>query len=172
VGRDGPCWGNSFSYSVAKDGDLWACVGEGYSRKSLLRRSRDGSYSIVIMNNSVRFTESLSGSKETDQGLSVSAVTVLPDDTLLLVGDAGLYRLKGNELVQEVAFTNTRQEVSDSNGRVVLHWSWDPSNVVVLDDGSHFISGAFGGIYRLSKGNDGQWSFTSLDEKSGDPVVW
>jgi hypothetical protein len=172
VGSHGPRWENSFSYCVTKDGDLWACVGEGYSRKSLLRRSREGSYSIAILNNSVGFTEDLFGSKETDQGLSVSAVTALPDDTLVLVGDAGLYRLKGNELVQELAFTNSRQDVRDSNGRVVLHWHWNPSRVVVLDDGSYLISATFGGIYRLSKGHDGQWSFVSLDEKLGDPVVW
>ncbi len=165
-------WANSFSYCVTRTGDLWACVGEGYNRKSLLRRSRDGSYSIAIMNNSVRFTEEPFGSEEMDQGLSVSAITALPDDTLLLVGDAGLYRLKGTELVQELSFTNTRQEISDSNGKVVLHWHWDPSDVLVLDDRSYFISGAFGGIYLLSKGNDGQWSFLPLDEKLGDPVVW
>ena len=91
------------------------------------------------MNNSVRFTGELLGSRETDQGLSVSAVTALPDDTLLLVGDAGLYRLKGNELVQELAFTP--QTVSDNSGRVVRYWHWNPSNVLVLDDQSYFIGG-------------------------------
>jgi hypothetical protein len=172
VGPEGPRWENSFSCHVAKNGDLWACVGEGYARKSLLRRSRGGSYSIALMNNSVRFTENLFGSPETDQGLSVSAVTTLADDTLLLVGETGLYRLKGNELVQDLAFTNTREQTSREKGIYVSRWNWDASNILVLDDKSYFISATFGGVYLLSKGNDGQWSFLCLDEKLGDPVVW
>ena len=39
VGPMGPRWENSFSYCVTNSGDLWACVGEGSNRKSLLRRS-------------------------------------------------------------------------------------------------------------------------------------
>jgi hypothetical protein len=172
VGPRGPRWENSFSSCVTGNGDLWACVGESSDRKSLLRRSKDGSYSIAILRNSVQFTENVFGPLDTDQGLSVSAVTVLPDDTLLLAGNAGLYRLGGKELVQDLAFTNSRQDITDSSGSVVLRWSWNPSNILVLDDQSYFISGSSGGIYLLSKGNDGQWSFLSLDEKLGDPVVW
>ena len=109
VGESGPRWENSSSYCVTSSGDLWACVGDHHAA-SLLRRSKDGSYSIAIINNSLSFTGELLGSRETDQGLAVSAVTALPDDTLLLVGDGGLYRLKGKELIQELAFTNTRQK--------------------------------------------------------------
>jgi hypothetical protein len=165
-------WVNSFSCCVTSSGDLWACIGEGYARKSLFRRSEDGTYSIAILNNSVRFTADVFGSQETDQGLSISAVAALPNDTLLLVGDEGLYRLKGNEVVQELAFTNTREKISPDKGIYVSRWHWNPSNVLVLDDKSYFISGAFGGIYLLRKGNDDQWSFLSLDEERGDPVVW
>ncbi len=172
VGPEGPRWENSSSYCVTKSGDLWTCVGEGYASKSLLRRSRDGSYSIAIMNNSVQFTDELVGFLEADQDLSVSAVTALSDNTLLLVGETGLYRLKGNELVQDLAFTNTREQISREKGIYVSRWHWDASNALVLDDKSYFISGAFGGVYLLSKANDGQWSFVSLDEKLGDPVVW
>lgn len=171
VGESGPRWEDSSSYCVTRSGDLWACVGDQYAA-SLLRRSKDGSYSIAIMNNSVRFTGELLGSRETDQGVSVSAVTALPDDTLLLVGDTGLYRLKGNELVQELAFTP--QTVSDSSGRVVRYWYWNPSNVLRLDDGSYLIGcSSWRGVYLLRKGDDGQWSFLSVDNRErGDPVVW
>jgi hypothetical protein len=171
VGESGPQWETSSSYCVTSSGDLWVCVGDHHAA-SLLRRSKDGSYSIAIMNNSVRFTGELLGSREPDQGLAVSGVATLPDDTLLLVGNGGLYRLKGNELVQELAFANTREKVSPDKGIHVSRWHWDPSNVLVLDEQSYFISGTFGGIYLLRKGNDNQWSFLSLDEERGDPVVW
>jgi hypothetical protein len=172
VGPEGPRWENSFSCCVTENGDLWACVGEGYAQKSLLRRSREGSYSIAIVNNSVQFTGALLGSRGADQGLSVSAVTALSDDTLLLAGETGLYRLKGNELVQDLAFANTREQISPEKGIYGSRWHWDASNVLVLDDKAYFISATFGGVYLLSKGSDGQWSFLCLDEKLGDPVTW
>jgi hypothetical protein len=172
VGSNGPRWENSFSYSVALSGDLWACVGEGYARKSLLRRSKDGAYSIAIMNNSVRFTSELFGSEDSDQGISVSAVLCLEDESVLLVGDAGLYRLKGNVLSQELAFTNTRQKIPINEGKNVYHWGWDPSKIVILGDDSYFISGAFGGVYLLEKNENNVWSFESLDEETGDTITW
>ena len=173
--QDRPIGGlyNSFSFCATKSGDLWVCVGTSSGRKSLFRRSPDGSYSIAIMNNSVRFAEDQFGPLEADQGLSVSAVTVLPDDTLLLAGDAGLYRLKGKELTQELAFTNTHQQIRDSRSGQVYHWYWSPSNVLVLDDKSYFISGAFGGIYLLGQSDAGSWSFSCLDDREmGTPVIW
>lgn len=166
-------WIYSFSCCVTSSGDLWTCVGGGSDHISLFRRSKDGSYSIAIMNDSVQFTEDLLGSSEPNQRVPVSAVTAMPDNTLLLVGDAGLYRLRGNELIQELAFTNTRQKRFDEKKYTIgPYWTWNPNNVVVLDDKSYFISGKFGGIYLLRKANDGQWSFLSLDEERGDPVVW
>jgi hypothetical protein len=172
VGSNGPRWENSFSYSVALSGELWACVGEGYARKSLLRRSKDGAYSIAVMNNSVHFTPELFGSKETDQGISISAVLCLDDDSILLVGDAGLYRLKGKVLTQELAFTNTRQEIPINNGDSVYHWGWDPSKITILGEDSYFISGAFGGIYLLRRNESKKWIFESLDEELGEPITW
>jgi hypothetical protein len=165
-------WIYSSSWCVTSSGDLWVCVGGGSDRKSLFRRSKSGSYSIAIMNDSVQFTEDLLGSSEPDQRTRVSAVTALPDNTLLLIGDAGLYRLQGNELVQELAFTNTRQKRFDEKYTIGPYWTWNPNNAIVLGDKSYFISGTFGGVCLLSKGKDGQWSFLSLDEKLGDPVVW
>jgi hypothetical protein len=163
---------NSFSFCATKSGDLWVCVGTRDGRKSLFRRSRDGSYSIAITNNSVRFAEDSLGPAEADQDLSISGVAALPDETLLLVGNAGLYRLRGKQLVQELAFTNTQQKIRGiSTGRAYT-WYWNPSIILLLDDGSYFISGAFGGVYLLTKGNNGQWSFLPLDEKLGIPVVW
>lgn len=172
VGSSGPRWENSFSYAVSRSGDLWACVGEGYARKSVLRRSKDGAYSIAIMNNSVRLTPELFGSDETDQGISVSAVLCLEDDSVLLVGDAGLYRLRGEALSQELAFTNTRQKIPINEGKNVYHWGWDPSKMVILGDASYFISGAFGGVYLLQANESKEWTFESLDEELGEPVIW
>lgn len=172
VGSDGPRWENSFSYAVTASGDLWACVGEGHDRKSLLRRSKDGTYSIAIMNNSVKFTPDLFGSEETDQGISVSAVTVSADGAILLVGDSGLFRLTGKDLTRELAFENTRQKIPINGGKNVYHWGWDPSNVIALGRDSYFITGAFGGIYLLGKNAGEKWTFESLDETPGDPVVW
>jgi hypothetical protein len=172
VGSDGPRWENCFSYAVTTAGDLWACVGEGSARKSLLRRSKDGRYSIAIMNNSVEFTPDLFGSEETDQGISVSAVTARSDGAIVLVGDSGLYRLTGKELTRELAFENTRQKIPLNGGKNVYHWGWDPSNVIELGRDSYFITGAFGGIYLLGKDAAEKWRFESFDEHLGDPVVW
>jgi hypothetical protein len=172
IGTNGPRWENSFSYSVAQSGDLWACVGEGYARKSLLRRSKDGAYSIAVMNNSVHFTPEFLGSKETDQNISISAVLCFQDNSVLLVGDSGLYQLKGKVLTQELAFTNTRQEIPINNGNNVYYWGWDPSKIMILGEDSYFISGAFGGIYLLHRHEGKNWIFESLDEELGDPVTW
>ena len=172
VGSDGPRWENSFSHALTESGDLWACVGAGSDRKSLLRRSASGNYEIAIMHNSVNFTSDLFGSDETDQNLSVSAVSSLKDSTLLLLGDTGLYRLKDRDLTQKRAFTNTRQKIPIEDGKNIYHWGWDPNNVLVLPDGSCIISGEFGGIYLLQQDSNGKWSFTSLDEKLGEPVTW
>lgn len=163
---DGTTWPDASSYCVTSSGDLWVCVGQG---TSLLRRSRDGSYSIAIMDKSVRFEEDLSGSGKTDQGLSVSAVATLPDDTLLLVGRTGLHRLRDNELVQELAFAP--EETVDRRGRAVRRLNWHPHNVLLLDDGSYFIStGFWEGVYWLGRGDDGQWGSECVER--GDPVVW
>jgi hypothetical protein len=116
----------------------------------------------------VEFTPDLFGSKATDQGISVSAVSLLKDGTVLLVGDAGLYQLKGCELNQELAFTNTHQEIPTNKGQNIYHWGWDPSDVLLLEDGSYFSSGTFGGIYILKKNGSGEWAFASLDEKPGE----
>jgi len=172
VGPEGPRWENSFSYCVTEKGDLWATVGEGYAPASLLRRSKEGTYSIAVLNNGVLFNSELLGSGSTDQGLSVSCVTSLPDASLLLVGNQGLYHLKDNTLVRTLAFENTRQKISVNGGVNVYHWGWDPSNALVLDEKSYFISGAFGGIYVLEQGSTGQFTFRSLDERLGEPIIW
>jgi len=152
-----PDWRDTSSYCMTSSGDLWACIADG---SFLLRRSKDGSYSIAIAYNSVSFSGDPSAQKEADQNLSVSAVAAMPDDSLLLAGRTGLYRLKGNELVQELAFTIASQS------------DWSPSNILMLDDQSYVIgSGSRYGVYLLHKGTDGQWNCLPVDE-SRDTVVW
>lgn len=111
-------------------------------------------------------------SEKTDQGISVTAVSLLQNDTLLVVGDSGLYHLKGNEIVQKLAFTNTRQKIPVNGGKRVYHWNWVPSKILVLEDNSYFISGAFGGIYLLKQDERGGWAFESLDDDLGEVVTW
>lgn len=201
VGPHGPPgWPHSSAYCITSSGDLWACVGDG---TALLRRSQDGSYSIAIMNESVRFTGELRGFRERGQGLSVSAVTALPDDSLVLAGETGLYRLQRNALVQELGFTLDKplvlvkerdrvvshvtwrrqggkmvkevtdvvQTPSETSRKVVRSVTWNPNNVLLLDDGSYFIStGSRRGVYGLRQGDDGQWRCRFVER--GDPVVW
>ena len=171
VGRDGPRWEDASSYAATEAGELWVCVGGGIQRTSLLHKSKDGAYSIALMNNSLNFTPNLFGCEETDQGLSVSAVTLLQDGTVLLVGDSGLYHLKGKTLIRKVAFTNMRQKIPMGIGSV-YHWAWEPSDVLVLGEDSYFISGMYGGIYLLQKNEKDKWAFQSLDEKLGEPLAW
>lgn len=166
----GPYWGEVLSYSITSSGDLWACVG-GWNAASLVRRSKDGSYAIAILKGRLRFSEDLPDTRQTDQRLSVSAVTALPDDTLLLAGRSGLYRLKGNELVQELAFaackTPNRLGTFDNRG------DWTPSHVLMLDNQSYVISTAlWDGLYLLRKGIGDQWSCLPLDDGGSGSVVW
>jgi hypothetical protein len=157
---------DSSSYCVTTNDDLWTCVGGA----SLLRRSQDGHYSIAILNGSVRFTENLLDSRKSNQGLSISAVTALPDDTLLLAGNAGLYRLRRNELVQELAFTV--ENTTDRNGNVLRWGDWNPSVIFVPDEQSYVIgSGSGNGVYLLRKDNEGQWKCLPLED-SRDIVAW
>jgi hypothetical protein len=153
------------SYCVTASGDLWACVGGA----SLLRRSPDGRYSIAILNGSVQFTEDLLDSRKTDQGLSISAVTPLPNDNLLLAGNAGLYRLKRNELVQELAFI---PEETDRNGQVSRNRDWTPNIILVLDEQSYVIGcGSGNGVHLLRKDDEGQWKCLPLEDLR-DVVAW
>ena len=150
-------WGDASSYCVTSNGDFWACVARG---SFLLRRSKDGNYSMAIAYNSVQYTGEPNDAKDADRRLSVSAVAAGPDDTLLLAGSTGLYRLKGNELVQELAFT------------VAPGSNWDPTHILALDDHSYIIGcGNQGGVYLLRKGPDAQWSCVSVDN-SRDSIVW
>jgi hypothetical protein len=164
-------WDEVSSYCVTKSGDLWVCVGGEYMRKSLLRRSKDGHYSIAIMNGSVQFTEDPFQPGKDDQDLSVSTVTTLSDDTLLLVGRSGLYRLKDNELVQELAFTAQKDRAPlpiNARGPRL-----NPNTILAIDERSYLIgSQHWEGICLLHKDENGQWSFEPLDEKRGDAVMW
>jgi hypothetical protein len=99
-------------------------------------------------------------------------VITRPDDSLLLVGDQGLYHLKDNTLVRSVAFENTHQKIPVNGGANVYHWSWDPSDTLVLNQKSYFISGTFGGVYLLEQSGADQFTFQSLDEQLGEPVIW
>jgi len=158
-----PGWQETSSYCVTSSGDLWACLGSG---SYLLRRSQNGSYAVAIENHSVQFTGDWFGTSKTDPGLFVSAVTALPDDTLLLEGYTGLYRLKGNELIQELAFAP-----QGPSGKAIGRYNWKPNNVIALDDRSYFIGSASrDGAYLLRKGDDDQWSAHFLGR--GDPIVW
>ena len=168
VGPSGPAWYDSSSYCVMSNGDLWACIGKGFA-SSLLRRSKDGRYSIAIMNGFVEFTGDLLGVKRRDQDLLVSAVTVLPDDTLLLGGSTGLYRLRGDELVQKLAFAF--EETSDNTGTIRPRREWNPTDVLMLNDGSYCIDGGYRrGVYWIRQDDNGQWTCLPIDE--GDPVEW
>ena len=161
-----PDWGYTSSYCVTESGDLWACVATG---SFLVRRSAGGGYSIAIANNSVEFREEAISYREADQGLRISAIRALPDDSLLLAGYTGIYRLEEDELVQVIAFTGG--DNSESSGVWERPWGYDLTNVLLLDDGSYLISnGSGGGIYLLRPDDEDQWGCLSLNE--GDPVVW
>ncbi len=163
LGREGVS-----SYCVTKNGDIWACTADG----TLLRRSQDGRCSIAIFHGSVEFGENLLHRVTRDQGLLVSAVTALPDDTLLLASDAGLYRLRGNELVQDLAFLPEEVKHSPGGGKVAAYLDLRPNTILVLNDQSYVIgSGAWRGVYLLRKGTDGQWTCLPVEDLRGI-VVW
>jgi hypothetical protein len=88
------------------------------------------------------------------------------------VGDQGLYHLKDNTLVETLVFENTSQKIPVNDGANVYHWKWDPSDTLILNERSYFISGTFGGVYLLEQGNTGQFTFQSLDERLGEPLIW
>jgi hypothetical protein len=159
----------------------------GWNAGSLVRRSKDGQYAIALLKGCVRFPEDLPGSNRKDQQVSVSAVTVLPDDTLLLAGRTGLYRLKDNELVQDLAFTAppisdridyfgaiSARPYGDSFGTGAHQRDWTPSHILALNSRSYVIGTAlWDGVYLLQKGDDGQWRCLALDsDKSDVGVVW
>jgi Domain of unknown function (DUF6794) len=113
------------SCCLTSGGDLWVCTGEHPLGNCLLRRSMDGSYSVATVGGSVRLAEDWPDSRPEYEGAAVSAVRALPDETLLLAGRTGLYRLKGDELVQELAFTLDRpSKWVKERDRVVPHVTW------------------------------------------------
>ena len=170
LGPGGPQWDEVTSYCVTSDGDLWACVGEHYLSNCLFRRSKNGDYSIAILGSSVRFLEEgWPNRRHAYQGAAVSAIAPLPDGAFVLAGRTGLYRLNGDELIQELELTvkGPPDDVLDA----VRHQKWIPNNVLQLDDRSFFITtDSWEGAYWLRRGGEGQWSCLSLEE--GDRVVW
>jgi hypothetical protein len=191
------------SCCLTSQGDLWVCVGKHYLSNCLLRRAKDGNYSIATVGSSVRLAEDWPDLRQKYEGAAVSAVRALPDETLLLAGHTGLYRLGGDELVQELAFTVDRplvevkerdrvvshvtwrrqdgkmvkevtdvvQKAPDRGRQVVSSVPWSPNNVLLLDDGSYFLStDSWEGAYWIRPDDNGQWTCLPLDE--GDPVVW
>ncbi|MEN6332884.1 MAG: DUF6794 domain-containing protein [Phycisphaerales bacterium] len=159
-------WEDASSYCVTSDDSLWACVAGG---SFLLRRSPEGNYSFAIAYNSIQFGENRPDSEPATPRLSVSGITALPDGGLLLVGRTGLYRLKGDELTQELAFV--RQTAARSSARAGAD-RWTPSHVLSLDDRSYVIGATmWDGVYLLHKGDDGQWSCLSV-ENARDTVIW
>ncbi|MDI6448652.1 hypothetical protein [Anaerobaca lacustris] len=161
-----PGWEETSSYCVTSTGDLWACIANG---SFLLRRSQEGWYSIAMANNAVRFGRESVDSSVPDHHVSVSAITTLHDDTFLLTGNTGLYRLKGNELVQKLAFAGAEPQTGPD--RAPRRLNWHPTSVLSLDDGSYLIGcGSGRGVYLLSRGDDGHWSARFAEQ--GDPVVW
>ncbi|MDH5577021.1 MAG: hypothetical protein OEZ09_01050, partial [Betaproteobacteria bacterium] len=172
VGPNGPRWETTASYAVTDKGDLWACVGGSGGAKSVLRRAKDGTYAVAILNNSVEFAPDLLGSEMNNQGLSLCALAVHPNGSLVLVGKTGLYRFDGNELSHELEFANTDQTIEYDRNKPPFHWWWEPSTVIALAENAYVISAMFGGVYLLA-GNEGKtWSFEPLDEKLGAPVDW
>ena len=162
-----PGWGMMSSCCVTSSGDLWACVGCG---SFLLRRSQDGTYAVAVANGSVQFAGHLSVFKAArDRAVPISAVTTLPDDTLLLAGCAGLYHLKGDELVQDLAFTSG--ELADDSDGAPRPLKWRPEGVLPLGDQSYLISSGSGhGVYLIRSNDKSRWNCFAFDE--GDPVEW
>jgi len=170
VGPRGPRWENSFSYCVTDDGDIWATLGEGYSTKSLIKRSPNGEYRLAVINNSVLFDGALFGKKDKEDGLSISAVSIGKSGSLLAAGDRGFYKIQGTLITQILAFENTTQEIPINDGKNVYHWSWDPSNILELGKDQYLITGTFGGIYLIERNGSGVYSMFSIDETLGEPI--
>ncbi len=126
VAAGGPQLDEVTSCCLTNQGDLWACVGKHYLSNCLLRRSKDGSYSIATLGGSVRFLEeSWPHTRHKYEGAAISAVTALPDETLLLAGRTGLYRLGGKELTRELAFKLDKPLVEvKERDQVVSHVTW------------------------------------------------
>jgi hypothetical protein len=166
AGLSGLAQRSSCTHCLAGNGDLWASVGPCGGLRSLFRRSRDGDYSIAIVDSSVRYTEDQAQSRQTEPRVSISVAAALSGGALLLAGDTGLYRLKNNELIQEVAF------VTQDGGRDVSYADWDLQSVLVLDEQSYLLGcGSYHGVYLLRKGDDGQWSCLPVYEDRDTPVV-
>jgi hypothetical protein len=177
VEKYGPRWENTRSYAMTKTGDLWTCVGgkAASSPTSLLKRSKNGIYSVAIMNNSVEFSSNLLRSPpKTDQGLSVSGITLLPNDTILLVGNSGLYKLNGSKLTKKLAFENYNQKIPIKSGMKTVHlrWNWIPNKLLLINKNSYVISGETGGIHLLSRDKKNKWNFELLDKDMGHSIVW
>jgi hypothetical protein len=195
VGPSGPRWENTFGYCVLDDGTLWATFGEGGTQsKSLLRRGPTGEYRIAVFNNSVNLhgdllgrsdntgpdlvTTSGSGWKQSRSqdsnpkgaDLSISGIAAKSADELVAVADTGLFTIHGNKIKKLLTFRNAQQRVPLKQG--LLHWNWDPTDILFLTENSYLISGSFGGIYLLRQDQAKRWSMKSLDEQLGKPLIW
>jgi hypothetical protein len=168
VGPSGPRWENCFSYCTTSNGDFWATLGGVGTKKSVIKRSAVGKYSIAAINNSVAFDGSLLG-ETTDYGLSISTIYAA-NGTVLAVGDHGHYSIDDTAVRQLLQFDNTTQDIPIHGGSNVYHWSWAPSDMLVLGEDRYLISGTFGGIYLLCTDTTGLWGFGSLDEHEGDAI--
>jgi hypothetical protein len=194
VGPNGPRWENTFGYCVLGDGTLWATFGGLSQSKSVLRRAPNGEYRIAVFNDAVNLQGDLlgrtnqagpdfvmtsgAGSKRSRSqnsnpkgvDISISGIAAKSDDELVAVADTGLFAIRGNQIRKLLTFRNTHQRVPIQSG--LLHWNWDPTDILVLTDNSFLIGGSFGGIYLLRQGRSAAWSLKSLDERVGKPLIW
>jgi hypothetical protein len=168
VGRDGPRWENTASYSVTPEGGLWAMVGSDVSGESLIKRSASGKYEVAIINSSLRFDGELLGSERGKNALPASAVAMGMKGVLLLAGDRGIYTLSGKCLQQIIAFDNVHRGASGPS----LPWYGCPGDILQLDDNRYLVAGVFGGIYLIERTTSNEWSAIPLDETIEKPVTF
>jgi hypothetical protein len=153
---------------VTPAGDVWATVGGGGQRKSLIKRSADGRYQIAIVHNGVRFSGALLEGDGNHDNFTVSAVSMGVNGNLLLAGDTGIYSFKDQQLRRLVAFENINRELAINEHK----WHGCVGDILPLGDGRFLIAGVFGGMYLIERVADHHYSATSVGETIDKPVTF
>lgn len=160
VGPEGPRWENVWSYLQTPDGTLWISAGNIIGSASLIRWNKETGYRIALWNNGVHFDGELLGEDAREDTpnhtLAITGIATRPDNSLLLIGPHGLFRLQDRRITPLLRF---RREPND----------WIPTHLLELDSDTFLAGGHFGGIYRFHKGADGLYHVSPLQAKIGAP---
>jgi hypothetical protein len=189
AGANGAQLINVWSYLVQDDGQLWIAAG-GDRFPWLVQWNPRSGYRIALADANVHFEGKFrrvlvgsvddpntanfppGGQKEKYLPLAMTGlVSVHSGGDIECVGNHGIYRVTATEIIPELAFTKSYQDIELNNkSGGIYHWPWLPTHILNLPNGGYLIGGHWGGLYILKSDAYDVYRLKSLDDNLGQDI--